>query len=119
MARARQPLAKGCGVALLMGGARAWPLASMDEVAQLFVAAARSSFLQRNRAQMQALRGKVTISREEEALLGTIETRLEISRATGGINLPSSLSKSSRGKWAISKALSRAVSNQVTAIVLQ
>jgi hypothetical protein len=91
----------------------------MDEAARLSVAAARFNSLQRSQAQMQAVRGKATISREEEALLDIIETRLEILRATGETSLPSSLSKSSRGRWGTSRAHRRAVSNPATATALQ
>ena len=119
MARARQPLVKARGAVPLMDEARAWPSASMDEVAQLSVVAAPFSFLQRNQAQMEALKDKAMISREEEALLDIIVTPLEILRATGEISLPNSLSKSSRLKWGTSKAHSKEASNQVTATVPQ
>jgi hypothetical protein len=90
----------------------------MDEAAQLLVEAAHSNSPLRSQAQMQALRHRATSSREEEALLDIIETRLEISRATGGTSLPSNPSRSSRGRWGISRAHNKAVSSRVTVTVL-
>jgi hypothetical protein len=118
MARARQLPAKACEVAPLMDEARAWPSARMDEAAQLLVEAALFNFPLRSQTQMQALRDKATISREEEALLDIIETRLEISRATGGTSRPSNPSRSSRGRWGIFRARNKAVSSRVTVTVL-
>jgi hypothetical protein len=118
MDRARQLPAKACEAAPRMDEARAWRSARMDEAAPLLVVAARFNFPLRSQAQMQALRDKATIFREEEALLDIIETRLEISRATGGTSLPSNPSRSSRARWGISRARNKAVSSRVTVTVL-